>query len=111
MAKIIRIRGHHIPGILEYYKIRNAGSKKDPFQKLRAHGYCGEYIQNKRRVCSLLYWNPDQPVRVVNTLDDLCRVCNKKSRKCTNLLCTDAWTAGQYGLVCGDTYTSAQLFC
>ncbi len=110
MGQVIKIRGHHIPGILEYFRLKDRKSKRDPFRKLRIEGYDGDYIEYKQKLCEQLYANPEQQIRIVNTLDDLCGVCSEKRNKnCTNLLFTDAWIAGEHGFVCGETYFAREF--
>ena len=107
MTRTIKIRGHHIKGILEYFRLRDGKSRKDPFSRLRTEGYGDNYIENKRNICEQIYLNPEQKIKVVNTLDYLCLACfEKRTKKCNNLLFTDAWLAGKQGFMCGKTYLS-----
>lgn len=101
----IRLRPHHLPAIEDYmYR------PKETVEELRNCDYSSEYIENERSTIWKVLTERDCRVEIVPSLDDLCRGCKPKRKRCFE---SDPEEHRQYmkdlGLAVGNPYSARDI--
>jgi hypothetical protein len=104
----VSIRGEHLINVYWYLH--------DPDYRLKfgpAQGYDEAFARRHDELIAELIANPEQPVKAVLGLDDIClkTPCPKLNEECSvpELLAKDARTAETFGLQIDRVYTSADF--